>query len=461
MDTRLSRSTGDSPLKRMYWIIYFVPPLLLGGLEVIRLILGDDLTENRWIYSAFLLIALAGMIAFALGISRYVERMHWRLVHQNHELLALHEASIAISSDLRLERVLQDVVNEASMLVGARYGAIACARESPHLEAFVTYGITPEERDLIGPAPSGHGILGIPIASGESLRLENISADPRSAGFPPHHPPMTRLLAVPIATKSGIVGNLYLSDKHDGSPFTPTDEDSLRRFASLAAIAIENAALHEQVQVLAITGERERIAREMHDSLAQVLAWVNTKSQAALAYLGRNNPDAARGQIEQLAQSAREAYVDVREGIFALRSATVTADLDFFESLAGYIDRWRVQHGIPVTLRVHPDLNPHGLTSLAEIHVLRLIQEALTNVRKHAHASAIAIEFMPAGVQWHLTIRDDGVGFDPAGSARGEIPRFGLSTMRERAEAIGGTFELTSAPGQGTTIGVTIPVAQQ
>ena len=460
MDTFFSRSTGGSPLKRMNWIIYFVPPLLLGGLEVVRLFLGDDLTGNRWIYTAFLLIALAGMIVFALGISRYVERMHRHLVHQNQELLALHDASIAISSDLRLERVLQDVVNEASTLVGARYGAISCVRESPRMEAFVTYGITPEQRELIGPPPAGHGILAIPIASSESLRLEDISADPRSVGFPPHHPPMTRLLAVPIATKSGIVGNLYLSDKVDDSPFSATDEDSLRRFASLAAIAIENAALHEQVQVLAITGERERIAREMHDSLAQVLAWVNTKSQAALAHLGRGKPDAARDQIEQLAQSAREAYVDVREGIFALRSATVSSDIDFFESLAGYIQRWRDQHGIAVTLRVSPELNPHGLTALAEIHVLRLIQEALTNVRKHARASAITIEFRPAGVQWDLTIRDDGTGFDPAGSTRGETPRFGLSTMRERAEAIGGTFDIDSAPGQGTTVAVTIPIAR-
>jgi signal transduction histidine kinase len=444
----------------MNWIIYFVPPLLLGGLEVIRLVIGDDLADNRWLYGAFILLALAGMAIFALGISRYVERMHHHLVHQNQELLALHEASIAISSDLRLERVLQDVVNEASTLVGARYGAISCARESPHLEAFVTYGISPELRAQIGPPPFGHGILSIPIASGDSLRLDDISADPRSVGFPPHHPAMTRLLAVPIATQSGIFGNLYLSDKHDGSPFTATDEDSLRRFASLAAIAIENAALHEQVQVLAITGERERIAREMHDSLAQLLAWVNTKSQAALAYLGRDNTTGARDQIEQLAQSAREAYVDVREGIFALRSATVSADHDLFDSLTGYIDRWQVQHGIPVTLDIQPDLNPHGLTSLAEIHVLRLIQEALTNIRKHAHATKITIEFRAGEVQWHLTITDDGVGFDPAGSIRGEIPRFGLSTMRERAEAIGGTFALSSAPGQGTRIDVTIPVSQ-
>ncbi len=95
-----------------------------------------------------------------------------------------------------------------------------------------------------------------------------------------------------LCAADGIVGNLYLSDKRDGTMFTSDDEHTLMRFASLAAIAIENAVLHEQVQVLAITEERERIAREMHDSLAQVLAYVNTKSQAALAHLGNDDPSA-------------------------------------------------------------------------------------------------------------------------------------------------------------------------
>jgi signal transduction histidine kinase len=127
---------------------------------------------------------------------------------------------------------------------------------------------------------------------------------------------------------------------------------TLVRFASLAAIAIENALLHEQVQVLAITEERDRIAREMHDSLAQVLAYVNTRPQAAIAYLGNDARERAREQIDQLAASAREAYVDVREGIFALRSSASLPDRTFLDALAEYARSWQEQTGVAVILSI-------------------------------------------------------------------------------------------------------------
>jgi signal transduction histidine kinase len=270
---------------------------------------------------------------------------------------------------------------------------------------------------------------------------------------------MERLLGVPVASGSAVVGNLYLADKVGGTPFTPSDEGTLMRFAALAGIAIENAVLHEQVQVLAITEERERIAREMHDSLAQVLAYVNAKSQAAQAHLANNDPGRANAQIEQLAQTAREAYVDVREGIFALRSSHLQADAGFGATLATYIQRWQDQSGIPVTLALPGRESAYGLPQLAAIHLQRLIQEALTNIRKHANASSVSITIVDEGRRLRVTIADNGTGFDPNEIGRGAFPRFGLSTMRERAEASGGTFTLTSVPAGGTTIDVAIPKA--
>ena len=445
-------------LARMKWFIYLAPPILLGAFELCRQIFFPQLFDSPWLYTGFLVLAISGMWLFAFIVGKQVEHMQQNLVYQNQELLALHHASLAISSELRLETVLQSVVDEATILVGARYGAISFSRSLPDVEAFVTYGIDEKERERIGPYPTGKGLLGVTIASGDALRVPHISEDPRSSGFPPNHPPMDRLLAVPVSTVKGIVGNLYLSDKRDGTMFTGDDEHTLMRFASLAAIAIENALLHEQVQVLAITEERGRIAREMHDSLAQVLAYVNTKSQAAIAYLGNDDCERAREQIDQLAASAREAYVDVREGIFALRSAASLPDRTFLDALAEYSRSWQEQTGVAVMLSVPPADRRIALSSLAEIHLLRLVQEALSNIRKHARASEVGITVRKSGPNLEVAIRDNGSGFDPLDIVPGVHPRFGLSTMRERAEASGGTFTLTSHPGQGTSIDVSIPL---
>ena len=125
------------------------------------------------------------------------------------------------------------------------------------------------------------------------------------------------------------------------------------------------------------------------------------------------------------------------------------------DTIANYAARWQEQHGIQVDVSP-PEFRPR-LDTLTELHILRLTQEALTNVRKHARATQVRIGFSLSDHTLGLTIEDNGEGFSPDHPVRGEMPRFGLSTMRERAEAVGGTFAIESEPGQGTRIHVTVP----
>ncbi|HYI24498.1 MAG TPA: GAF domain-containing sensor histidine kinase [Thermomicrobiales bacterium] len=449
----------EPTLQRTRWVIYLGPPILLGGLELLRQAFFPDLFDSPALYALFLLSAIACMWTFSWVITRQVEQMRANLLYQNEELLALHHASMAIAGDLRLETVLQRVVDEAAVLVGAKYGAISLEHHDPHMRAFVTYGVDQSLYRQLGMHPVGTGLLGIPVRTGAPVRIPNVAEDSRAAGFPEGHPDMSRLLGVPVASGDMVVGNLYLADKDDGTPFTPGDEGTLVRFAALAGVAIANAVLHEQVEVLAITEERERIAREMHDSLAQVLAYVNTKSQAAQAHLANHDIERANAQIEQLAQTAREAYVDVREGIFALRSSHLPPDAGLATTIATYVQRWQDQTGIPVELTVPASTATNPLSPLAALHLQRLVQEALTNIRKHANATQVSITIEDSGPDLRVAIVDNGEGFDPNEIGRGTFPRFGLSTMRERAEASGGEFRLVSSPGRGTTIEVTLPMA--
>jgi signal transduction histidine kinase len=444
-------------LRNLKWLAVLAPLLFLAGLELLRQVIAPEFFHAWPGYVLLAGIVLLGTLFFAEAIFNLVGRLQARLAQQNRELLALHDAGLGILGELELETVLQRVVDRARDLVGARYGALSLLREGGGIEAFITSGITPEERERIGPIPVGHGLLGVVLTEGKPLRLTDLTRDPRSVGFPPHHPPMSSLLAVPIVSQGQVSGNLYLTEKEGQPAFDADDEETLQRFAILAALAIENARLHRQVRALAVTEEREWIAREMHDSLAQVLGYVNAKAQAAQVLLGNERVEQATDQIAQLSEAARAAYADVREGILGLR-ASLGEHHSFLEALRAYLERWQEQSGIAVELTVTPaERFDSGLSPTAEVQLLRIIQEALANVRKYAGArqARIRLGHQEDGVL--VVVEDDGGGFAPDALGPSGHPRFGLATMRERAEAVGGTFAIASSPGAGTRVTVRLP----
>ena len=160
-------------------------------------------------------------------------------------LRGLVAAGIALSSELSLDDLLQKLVETAAALTGARYAALGVINETgTGLERFLHTGIDPEKVAKIGELPRGRGILGALITDARSLRLESIADDPRSVGFPPHHPPMRGFLGVPILLRGRAFGNLYLTEKESGS-FTAEDQELVETLASQAAVAIENARLYE------------------------------------------------------------------------------------------------------------------------------------------------------------------------------------------------------------------------
>jgi len=442
-------------LSRLKWLTIVGPLAFLGVLDLVRWWIAPGLFSSWPGYLLAAGVAVLAVLAFSQTIFTVIERLQRLLRLRNHELLALHDATLAIDRQLDLNAVLQGVVDEARDLFDAKYGALAYLGDDGSIEAFITSGITPAERRLIGPVPQGHGVLGLVMNEGESLRLDTIADHPRSVGFPPNHPPMNALLAVPIRSQSGVLGNLYIADGDELYHFEESDKETLYRFAAVAAIAIENARLHRQVQALAITEERQRIAREMHDSLAQVLGYVNTKAQAAQVLLEDGHADRAAEQLRQMAEMARTAYADVREGILSLRTS-LNPGRGFIDTLRDYLDVWREQSGVAVSLET-TGIDGH-VTALTEVHFLRIVQEALTNIRKHAAATQVHIRIRQESNSLVTTIEDNGVGLPKDDRGLRGVPRFGMSTMRERTESLGGKFEITSQAGQGTRITVRLPM---
>ncbi len=212
-----------------------------------------------------------------------------------------------------------------------------------------------------------------------------------------------------------------------------------------------------QLRMLAVLEERDRIGREMHDGLAQVLGYVNTKAQAVSEYMKSDDARGAERQLDELIAAAREAYTDAREVIVGLRQNDVRRR-GLAELAEEYVERFQRQSGVPAELEITPSWDDEALPATVKVQTLRIIQEALTNARKHAGASHVAVVLEKRNNTGLIRVEDDGRGFLLSQLLRPEFSRFGMRTMRERAQAVGGKLRIESAPGRGTCITATLPL---
>ena len=183
---------------------------------------------------------------------------------------SLLDAVLAVSSGLELNTTLRRIVHAATDLVGARYGALGVLADTGMLSHFIYEGIDDDARELIGPLPTGHGVLGVIIERAEPLRLQDLSQHPASVGFPPNHPPMRTFLGVPVLVRGTIFGRLYLTEKHTGADFTDDDETIVEALAGAAGIAIDNARLYEESR------QRQRLLEATSEITAELLAGSDT-----------------------------------------------------------------------------------------------------------------------------------------------------------------------------------------
>lgn len=213
----------------------------------------------------------------------------------------------------------------------------------------------------------------------------------------------------------------------------------------------------EHIQDLAVAQERERIAREMHDGMAQVLGYINTQSIALRKLLLNDRTTEVRDGLVSMEEIARDLYSDVREGILGLRTTTVEQD-GLLPAITEYAQRYMEMSGVQVEIQVSPGAQGTHLAPSAEIQLIRIVQEALTNVRKHSKVKAAEITVECNDGELHLTIADNGQGFEINRLPQTGWPRFGLQTMQERAQAVGGRCTVETTPGKGCRILIRMPL---
>jgi signal transduction histidine kinase len=216
------------------------------------------------------------------------------------------------------------------------------------------------------------------------------------------------------------------------------------------------AQILEQQSSMATLYEREQLARELHDGLGQVLGYIKMQAQAARSLLAQERQAEADRCLVQLASVAQDVHADVREYILQA-SASSPLELGFSVSLRQYLERFSQNHSIRAELSVSPEMTDEHVEPRVAVQLLRIIQEALANAVKHAHPSQVRVSLAACDGAAQVTIADDGQGFDPGQTRSGG---FGLRFMRERAEAVGGSVEVRSAPGQGTRVTVEVPLGK-
>jgi signal transduction histidine kinase len=401
-------------------------------------------------------------------------------VPSSERLERLVVAASSLITEVSLEGVLQRVVEVAAAVIGARFAAIGVlGPDGRLLESFITHGIDPEQRALIGPPPRGHGILGLVIREAKPIRLPDLTKHPSSFGFPPHHPPMHSFLGVPIVGKRGAFGNLYLTEKLGGGVFSDEDERIAVLLAAITAAAVENARLHEESarlleEVQQLQRARERffamVNHELRNALAAVYGWaemmVRKKDPASVpkaAFEVLDSAQQAVGLINDLLDLSRLDEDRLKPVIRATEPGSMARRAVVRVTPAAEARR------VVVEVEVAPNL-PSCETDASRVE--QILINLLGNAIQHTpEGSAVRLSVTARGTVVVYTVEDEGSGIHEADSERifdiyvtkasGESrgAGLGLPLSRRLARLLGGELRAVMRPQSGGCFILELPAA--
>lgn len=257
-------------------------------------------------------------------------------------------------------------------------------------------------------------------------------------------------LSVSLIMNEEVVGALLVGRRE---LFPQSAAVVLESLANQAVIAVEHSVMAQRMRSLAVFDERARIAREMHDGLAQILGFLNLEMQSLEVLARQNRVEETIAELRNARARILEAHAEVRENILSLRTA-LSGDAGPITTLTEYLREFGAQSGVAVHLGADVDDDDVALSSMVQVQLVRMVQGALVNVRRHAHAANVWVSFACGDNDLQVTVDDDGVGFDMQRVTAG----IGLQSMQERAESVGGSLSIDSTPGRGTCIRLRVPL---
>lgn len=376
---------------------------------------------------------------------------------RNQELGALLAVGRAATASLDLAALLDEALEGVIEVTSADAAEVWLTTDDGALELVRQRGLAETGTDDRARVRLGEGLPGLAAARGSPVITHDLQSEAafvrdavRQGGFQTY-------CLFPLRHRDETLGVLAVAAREKEALSSTSECRLLQGIGEQIAIATENARLHGRVLDLAVIEERERIARELHDGLAQVLGYINTQTLAIRKLLASGRTEEAEQQLRVMEDASREVYADVREAILGL-STSFADPGGLIPNLRAYLVQYSEMAGLPVQLDARANGQSLRLPAMAEIQLMRIIQEALSNCRKHANATAVRVGLEAQDGCLRVEIADDGQGFDAGRPSRSGWPKFGLQSMNERANAIGGTFEVLSQPRRGTTVRVHVPI---
>jgi len=370
---------------------------------------------------------------------------------------SVHEAALAVTSELSLPIVLERIVNIARDLVGARYAALGVAGPQGTLIQFKVSGMSEEEVARIEHLPQGKGLLGYLLTpDAKPIRTSDLNDHPFSAGFPEGHPEMTSFLGVPIISRGELLGSLYLTDKQGADEFSAEDERLIEMLSAHAAVAIENARLYQQVRRLAVLEERERIGMDLHDGIIQSIYAVGLTLEYAALQLDED-PGEATEKLGAAIDGLNAIIKDIRNYILDLRPQKFQGT-NLEQALRNLLQEFRANTLAEISIEYDKNIDGTLDQELASV-MFHIAQEALANAAKHAVATRLSVSVQEqVNHDVVICVRDNGRGFAVAEVEH--VTGHGLSNMELRAKAVGGYVRYESTIGEGTTVWAFLPRKQ-
>jgi two-component system nitrate/nitrite sensor histidine kinase NarX len=382
------------------------------------------------------------------------DALHTRVEQRTRELAALSDVALTISRAGALEDVLDEALETVLQVIEADGGAIHVIEEQDKTRLAAYRDLPAPMAACLDSHQSGAGFVSQVMQTDEPVHISDLAGETwarvcpcdtclaPAAGY-------RSLVAAPLRSRNQTLGALTLL-RRVPEGFSSDAMQLLVCLGHQLGVAVENARFHERAEQVAILEERHRIARELHDSLAQTLGWLNLQTEMLAERLDRGEVEKARPELAAIRRVVRDACYDVRESIDGLRIRPAEG---LIPTAATWVSEFGRRTGLLTEFRVAD--GETRLPPVVETEALRILQEALTNVRKHAQARQVRVSLQVGDELTQLIVEDDGIGF--VYDLNQDRKHFGLRIMRERAERLGGSFRVETAPDQGTRVVAHLP----
>jgi nitrate/nitrite-specific signal transduction histidine kinase len=383
-----------------------------------------------------------------------------KVAERTYELATLNAIAARVSSTLNLNEIMADALERIMELTGMEHGIAyrvaggkdgavnaGTVSQEAHLRVMAYRGLPPTLANLGDGLPLRQSAAGVAGSRAEPViwTLAELPSDStlreRLASLG-----VEQIIAIPLMTKGRLVGSLNLSTNQSRS-YPPEQIALLKTIGQQIGVAVENARLYEQAEQAAITAERSRLARELHDAVTQTLFSANLIADV-LPRIWKRNPEEGMQNLEELRQLTRGALAEMRTLLLEMRPESLERS-DLKSLLTQLADAFVGRVRVPVDLAIQVDCE---MTHDEKLVFYRIAQEALNNIAKHSGARQVELHLACQPDQLNMTIKDDGLGFDPSTITSDHL---GIAIMRERANSIGADLKIESQVGQGTRIELT------